>query len=34
MTCGIYMIQNKVNNKIYIGQAVDTKKDGKSIGRN
>lgn len=23
MTCGIYMIQNKVNNKIYIGQAVD-----------
>ena len=26
MTCGIYMIQNKVNNKIYIGQAVDIKK--------
>ena len=25
MTCGIYMIQNKVNNKIYIGQAVDIK---------
>lgn len=23
MTCGIYMIQNKVNNKMYIGQAVD-----------
>lgn len=23
MTCGIYMIQNKVNNKIYIGQSVD-----------
>ena len=23
MTCGIYMIQNKVNGKIYIGQAVD-----------
>lgn len=26
MTCGIYMIQNKVNGKIYIGQAVDIKK--------
>ena len=26
MTCGIYMIQNKVNNKIYIGQAVDIEK--------
>ena len=25
MTCGIYMIQNKVNNKIYIGQAGDIK---------
>lgn len=23
MTCGIYMIQNKVNGKIYIGQALD-----------
>ena len=23
MTCGIYMIQNKLNNKMYIGQAVD-----------
>ena len=23
MTCGIYMIQNKINGKIYIGQAVD-----------
>ena len=23
MNCGIYMIQNKVNNKMYIGQAVD-----------
>ena len=23
MTCGIYMIQNKVNGKMYIGQAVD-----------
>lgn len=23
MTCGIYMIQNKVNHKIYIGQSVD-----------
>ena len=23
MICGIYMIQNKVNNKMYIGQAVD-----------
>ena len=23
MTCGIYMIQNKVNGKIYIGQSVD-----------
>lgn len=26
MTCGIYMIQNKVNNKMYIGQAVDIEK--------
>lgn len=26
MTCGIYMIQNKVNGKIYIGQAVDIEK--------
>lgn len=26
MTCGIYMIQNKVNNKIYIGQAVDIER--------
>lgn len=26
MTCGIYMIQNKLNNKIYIGQAVDIEK--------
>ena len=26
MICGIYMIQNKVNNKIYIGQAVDIEK--------
>ena len=25
MICGIYMIQNKVNGKIYIGQAVDIK---------
>jgi hypothetical protein len=23
MACGIYMIQNKINNKIYIGQAVN-----------
>lgn len=23
MTCGIYMIQNKINGKMYIGQAVD-----------
>lgn len=23
MTCGIYMIQNKVNGKIYVGQSVD-----------
>ena len=23
MTCGIYMIQNKVNGKIYIGQSVN-----------
>ena len=21
--CGIYMIRNKINNKMYIGQAVD-----------
>ena len=27
MTCGIYMIQNKVNGKIYIGQAVDIEGD-------
>lgn len=26
MTCGIYMIQNKVNGKIYIGQSVDIEK--------
>lgn len=26
MTCGIYMIQNKVNGKIYIGQARDIEK--------
>ena len=26
MTCGIYMIQNKVDGKIYIGQAVDIEK--------
>lgn len=26
MTCGIYMIQNKVNNKMYIGQAVDIER--------
>lgn len=26
MTCGIYMIQNKVNGKIYIGQAVDIER--------
>ena len=26
MTCGIYMIQNKVNDKIYIGQAVNIKR--------
>lgn len=26
MTCGIYMIQNKLNNKMYIGQAVDIEK--------
>ena len=26
MNCGIYMIQNKVNNKMYIGQAVDIEK--------
>ena len=25
MTCGVYMIRNKVNNKIYIGQAIDIK---------
>lgn len=25
MTCGIYMIQNKANGKIYIGQAIDIK---------
>ena len=27
MTCGIYMIRNKVNGKIYIGQAVDIEGD-------
>ena len=27
MTCGIYMIQNKVNGKMYIGQAVDIEGD-------
>ena len=26
MTCGIYMIQNKINGKMYIGQAVDIEK--------
>lgn len=26
MTCGIYMIQNKLNNKMYIGQAVDIER--------
>lgn len=26
MTCGIYMIQNKVNGKMYIGQAVNIEK--------
>ena len=25
MTCGIYMIQNKINNKMYIGQTVNIK---------
>ena len=23
MTCGIYMIQNTINGKIYIGQSID-----------
>ncbi len=27
MTCGIYMIQNKVNGKMYIGQAIDIEGD-------
>ena len=26
MTCGIYMIQNLVNFKIYIGQSVDIER--------
>ena len=26
MTCGIYMIQNKINGKLYIGQAVDIER--------
>ena len=34
MTCGIYMIQNKVNNKMYIGQAVDIEKRWRDHRRN
>ena len=30
MTCGIYMIQNKVNGKIYIGQSVNIEKRWKN----
>ena len=30
MTCGIYMIQNTTNGKIYIGQAIDIEKRWKN----
>ena len=33
MTCGIYMIQNKKNNKIYIGQAINIEKRWKDHKR-
>ena len=33
MTCGIYMIQNKVNGKIYIGQGVDIERRWKDHKR-
>lgn len=34
MTCGIYLISNLINNKVYVGQSINIEKDGHNTSEN